>query len=160
MSAKLERILKSEEFHTLNNEAIANGMYSMDRRVFLAGMGWEMDWYYDPSGEREASGKRVMFTAKDREDILAGRKESHFLSMHYWKDWSHIRPPVTVVAPNRETWEIDRLSSNGSGWKVTGFFPLITCDPSVVLKGYHGRLIKGQFSEDLEGRGPNGSFRA
>lgn len=111
-----------------------------------------MDWVYDPTGRRQVSGKHVMIYSPD------SANRTH-LSEHYWRDWSKTRPPVCVVCPNGEHWEIDRRSSNGSGWTVTGTFPLISCHPSIVVPGYHGYLKNGIFSNDLEGRGPNGVVR-
>jgi hypothetical protein len=82
-----------------------------------------------------------------------------FLSVHYWRDWSDKRPPICVVCPNGEWWEVDRKSSNGEGWIVTGELPTITCSPSIVVDGYHGFLRAGEFTPDLEGRGPGGTPR-
>lgn len=96
--------------------------------------------------------------AKPEDDV------GQFLSVHYWRDWSAKRPPICVVCPNGETWEIDRKSSNGDGWKVTGDLPNISCTPSIVVHGYHGHLGSngappGQFTGDIEGRGPMGTGR-
>lgn len=48
-----------------------NGMYNTDRRVFIPGTAWMMDWIFDPTGNREAAGKHVMFKMNDRDSILA-----------------------------------------------------------------------------------------
>lgn len=68
------------------------------------------------------------------------------LSEHYWQTWSRVRPPLCVVCPNGAQWEIDRKSSNGSGWVVTGSWPNLNCSPSIVVPGYHGFLQNGAFT--------------
>lgn len=156
MAIKIHRMLTSEEFTKLNNESKDQGMYSADPRVFTPGTVWQLNWFFDPTGERERTGKTVLLKAKDREEILSGKKQTKLLSMHYWKDWSHIRPPMVIVCPNGRQWEVDRLSRNGSGWKVSGDFPFITCHPSIDLPGYHGVLVAGLFGPDINGRGPDG----
>ena len=155
----LTRYLSTQEFTDLNQTAMDVGKYNTDPSVFTPGMMWEMSWYFDPTGERERLGKHVMYKLADREAILSGKKKTHTLSMYYWRDWSHICPPRCVICPNESLWEIDRLSSNGNGWKVTGQFPKITCNPSIDLWGYHGWLQDGVFSYDLNGRGPRGISR-
>lgn len=152
MTIRIKEIFSSEAFSALGDDAVARGFYRNDRRVFLPGMAWFMDWYFDPTGERERAGKNVMFK-------LADRGRLGHLSSHYWRDWSDKRPPVCVVCPNGEWWEIDRKSSNGDGWTVTGALPAITCAPSIVVSGYHGFLRNGEFTPDIEGRGPNGITR-
>ncbi len=149
---KITRLLTDEEFHAMGETAVAAGMYRDDKRVFTPGMAWYMPWVYDPTGERERQGKYVMFKAS-RKGTLG------FLSCHYWEDSSATRPPMSVVCPNGEVWEVDRKSSNGDGWKVTGEFPDLTCTPSIVVYGYHGYLTNGEFTPDLEGRGPIGIQR-
>ncbi|CAN2532515.1 hypothetical+protein [Methylocapsa aurea] len=150
---KITRMLTEDERIAMQDDAIARGFYSNDRRVFTPGLAWFQPWYFDPTGERERAGKHVM--------IKAHRKgELGFLSEHYWRDWADKRAPICVVCPNGEWWEIDRKSSNGSGWIVTGDLPNITCSPSIVVDGYHGFLRNGEFTADLEGRGENGRERA
>lgn len=142
---RLTRFLSQDEREAMNEAAIKQGFYRDDRRVFTPGMGWFQPWYFDPTGQRE----HVMIK-------LADRGQLGFLSTHYWQDWSHIRPPMVLVCPNGEQWEVDRKSSNGDGWKVTGEWPFITCTPSIVVNGYHGFLTNGEFTADLDGRGPVG----
>lgn len=146
---KLTKLLSYEEFDDMNEQAVKNGLYRMDRRVFTPGMGWYQPYYFDPTGERERLGEHVMFKAEHKGKL-------GFLSIHYWNDWSDKRSPLCVVCPNGEQWEVDRKSSNGDGWKVTGEWPNITCFPSIVVRGYHGWLKDGEFSPDIEGRGPTG----
>lgn len=136
----------------MDEAAVAKGWYRGDRRTFTPGMVYPLPWYFDPTGERERLGKHVMYKAEQK-----GRLG--FLSVHYWRDWADKRSPWAIVCPNGEIWEIDRKSSNGDGWIVTGEFPNITCTPSIVVHGYHGYLTNGEFSDDLEGRGINGKIR-
>lgn len=133
----------------MTNKAIADGLYVNDRRVFTPGMGWTMPWYYDPTGERERQNKHVMIPAAEKGKL-------GFLSTYYWRDWADIRPPLCIVCPNGETWEADRKASNGEGWEIRGEWPNLTITPSIVVRGYHGFLTNGEFTPDLEGRGPIG----
>lgn len=151
---KITRVLSFNEYEAMQDDAVARGFYRNDRRVFLPGMAWFEPWYWDHDGSwRAAHGgdRHVMF--KERPDP----NKKSFLSLHFWRDWADKRPPICVVCPNGETWEIDRRSSNGDGWTVTGELPNITCAPSIVVTGYHGFLRNGEFTADLEGRGPNGT---
>ncbi len=152
MGMRLTRLLTFEEFAAMSDKAVADGFWRNDPRVFTPGMGWVMPWYWDPTGERERIGKHVMITQ-------ARRGELGFLSVHYWRDWADKRPPICIVGPNGETWEIDRKSKNGDGWKVTGEWPNLTCTPSIVVEGYHGILTNGEFGLDLDGRGEFGIAR-
>lgn len=138
------------EYVDLNEDAVKRGMYRLDRRVFLPGMAWYQPFYFDPRGELKKM-KREGF----REDAMFSRRQDDarpFLSVHYWNTWSSLRPPIAVVCPDGNVWEIDRKSSNGSGWVVTGDAPNITCSPSIVVANYHGFLRNGEFTADLEGR--------
>ncbi len=100
---------------------------------------WECPWYHDPEDPTDAG---------VRERALAWysdpSKGNSFLSRFYWKDWSHIRPPLTVLCPNGAEWTVDQVSSNGEGWTVTfeGDWKdgLISCSPSIQVPGYHGFL--------------------
>lgn len=152
MSIKITRFLTEDERARMDDEAVARGLWRMDRSVFTPGMAWHQPWYFDPTGERERTGKHVMIRAADKGKL-------GFLSPHYWRDWSDKRPPICVVCPNGELWEIDRKSNNGDGWTVSGELPNITCMPSIVVEGYHGFLRNGEFTADLEGRGPIGVVR-
>jgi hypothetical protein len=122
------KLLTFAEYKALGDKAVADGMWRNDRRVFLPGMGWFNDWYLD-------------------RDL--GR---NFLSPHYYRDWAGKRPPIELVCPNGEIWCIDRKSSNGDGWQVTGEWPNITCAPSIVAGDYHGFLRGGEFTPDLDGK--------
>jgi hypothetical protein len=153
MGIRVERIMSSEEFHTLNNKAMADGMYNTDPRVFKPGMAWYMDWYYDPTGERERAGKHQLFKEEHRRAILDNGAPSH-LSMFYWREWSHLRPPICVMCPGDAQWVIDQKSSNGPGWTVNTIEPL-SVHPSIDFsdrKGYHGFLTNGEFGRDLNKR--------
>ncbi|MDE2105377.1 MAG: hypothetical protein KGL39_49580 [Patescibacteria group bacterium] len=159
---RITRVLTLDEHRELSDYwKTHDSYYSNDARLFTPGMAWYEPWIYDPLGAWKAyvdahpdRGLRTepMITAPPAKlDSKRG-----YLSPHYWRDWSTKRPPITVVGPNGEWWTVDRWSSNGDGWTVTGDLPDITCSPSIVLKGYHGYLRGGEFGPDLEGRGPNG----
>lgn len=162
MSIQITRVLSFGEYVDMQNESVAKGWYRNDRRMFTPGMAWHQPFYFDPHGElkefrRPGFREEAMFTSRDQPG-------ANFLSIHYWNDWSTKRPPICVVCPNGEVWEIDRKSSNGDGWKVTGELPAISCSPSIAAQGYHGYLgtngaAPGWFTGDLEGRGPMGTAR-
>lgn len=166
MTIKITQILSFEERYQMNEDAIARGFYRDDRRIFIPGMAWFQPWYHDPEGADENRkskryGCRVMWPTRP-ENVGKG---SHGLSRFYWDKWANIRPPICVVCPNGEQWEVDRVSNNGEGWEVTGTLPLISCSPSIVVDGYHGFLgtngaSPGQFTADIDGRPPNGVARA
>ncbi len=152
MTIEITRILSNQEYQDLVEFGRkTEGYYSNDRRLFTPGMAWYEPWYYDAWDERV--GQHVMIPK-------ANKGRLGFLSVHYWNDWADKRPPICVVCPNGELWEIDRKSSNGDGWKVTGDLPKITCSPSIVVHGYHGWLNDGKFSADVDGRPPNGIPRS
>lgn len=78
----------------------------------------------------------------------------HMLSIHYWRDWALIRPPLMVICPGGGHWCPDQKSSNGDGWTVTGEAPAITAHPSIWVnqgrgapREYHGWLKDGVFSD-------------
>lgn len=128
-------LLMFDEYKAMGDAAVADGMYRNDRRVFLPGMGWYNDWY-------------LSF-------------HDGFLSPHYVRDWKGRRPPIEVVCPDGNIWCIDRKSSNGDGWIVTGEWPRITCSPSIdcapmgttMPNGYyHGYLQDGLFTADIAGQ--------
>lgn len=78
------------------------------------------------------------------------------LSPQYKRHWSGKRPPLFVKLPNGRIWCVDFTSSEKyRSWIVHGDPPKITVYPSVNSPGphgYHGLLICGFFSDDLEGR--------
>jgi hypothetical protein len=123
-----QNLLTFEQYRDLGDKAVADGMWRNDKRIFLPGMGWYNDWYLD----RDLG--------------------SDFLSPHYYRDWAGKRPPIEIVCPNGYLWCIDRKSSNGDGWQVTGEWPNITCSPSIVAGSYHGFLRNGEFTPDLDGK--------
>ncbi len=163
---KITRVLTLDERLAMNKEARAKGWYTEDRRMFTPGMAWYQPFYFDPTGEWAAWVERhkhdpgMSYRAEPMVKRPADPNARGFLSPHYWRDWSTKRPPICVVCPNGEQWEIDRWSSNGTGWTVTGELPNITCAPSIVVTGYHGFLRNGEFTSDLDGRGPNGVVRS
>jgi len=98
-------------------------------KINQPGAMWYCPWYYAP-GEPEI-------------------EIPPFISVHYRNDWSGKRPPIAVRCPNGRVWVVDQVSSNGSGWVVTGEAPNITCRPSIAVPGYHGWLTDGVFSESI-----------
>lgn len=145
MTTQLTQLLTSAEHSDVTKELVAMGIYRNDPSFWKPGMGYLADWYYDPSGERQAAGKHVMT-----------REDGEFLSRYYWEDWADKRAPIIIICPNGREWCIDQKANNGEGWKVTGEWPNITCSPSIVVPGYHGFLQNGVFTDDIEGRGPCG----
>ena len=59
---------------------------------------------------------------------------------------------LVVQTPDGWEWVIDGPATNGGGWERKGKPPGITVSPSIGTPGYHGFLIDGEFTEDLEGR--------
>lgn len=161
MSCRIERVLTFKEYVQMNEDGKKAGYWHEDPRIFTPGTAWPEPWYFDALGDLEGTDfdDDVYFHYKKPPNDPWNREKSHILSPHYWERCAHKRPPYAVICPNGEIWEIDRWSNNGSGWIVTGEFPLITCQPSIVVPGYHGYLTDGKFSADLEGRGPNGTPR-
>lgn len=119
-------ILTFDQYRALSDRAVADGYWRNDRRIFLPGMGWFNDWYLT--------------------------MEDSFLSVHYKRDWKGKRAPIELVCPNGDLWCVDRKSSNGNGWRVTGEWPNITCEPSIIAGDYHGHLRNGEFTPDLGGK--------
>lgn len=169
-TVRITRVLTLEERWQMNEDAMARGFYRDDRRIFLPGMAWYKPYWFDPKGEWAAFCDAHPERNLARDPMIEGRPENpdkkgsirsgNFLSPHYWRDWADKRAPICVVCPNGEQWEPDRWSSNGTGWTVTGDLPNVTCSPSIVAEGYHGFLRAGEFTADLENRGPRGIPRS
>lgn len=158
MSTRLGRFLTGLERDEMGQASVDRGGYRNGVAAgFVPGTGWFTPWVYRPSDWTDDMGRmhgsRQMISGPDAPG-------ASFLSPHYWRDWAHIRPPICIVGPNGEEWEIDRKSSNGDGWKVSGEWPSLTCTPSIVLTGYHGFMTNGEFTADVDGRGPNGIARS
>jgi len=154
MTVEITRVLRHAEYQAMQEEALAKGWWRNDRRMFLPGMAWYEPWIFDPTGEAERAGLHVMIKSRP------AYPGNSFLSVHYWRDWADKRPPICVVCPNGDLWEIDRKSSNGDGWRVTGDLPRITCAPSIKTEGYHGHLRNGRFTADVDRPdAPNGVAR-
>lgn len=130
-------------------------LLALNALYFPPGTMWSCPWYHDPASEGAAA-KAEEMVAK-----MAGHETQHprhaegyrwHLSIHYWRDWAKVRTPICVVCPGGSHWMPDQVSSNGSGWTVTGTAPRITCTPSIwVSQGegpreYHGWLNDGVFS--------------
>jgi hypothetical protein len=138
MTVRINQVLTFAQYRQMGDVAVANGMYRNDKRVFLPGMAWFEPWYYDPLKEYP----ELTHTMCKERPVDPNHS---FLSPHYWRDWADKRPPIAVVCPNGDVWEIDRRSSNGDGWRVTGELPNITCTPSIAMSDYHGWLTNGEF---------------
>lgn len=161
MGVRITRVLSFAEYVAMQEEAKAKGWYSNDRRMFTPGTAWYQPFYYDPLGEfaackanrgREATAnwrKEPMILAPPVDPNRRDGEPGNFLSPHYWRDWAAKRAPIAVVCPNGCEWEIDRWSSNGDGWTVTGDLPNITCSPSIICGDYHGFLRGGEFTGNL-----------
>ena len=159
MTVRITRVLSFAEHIEMQDESIAKGWYRNDRRMFTPGMAWYQPFYYDPHGElaawRAAHPDRkdfrpepMILTPPTNPDARDG-EPGNFLSPHYWRDWAGKRPPIAIICPNGCEWEIDRWSSNGTGWTVTGDLPNITCAPSIICGDYHGFLRNGEFTAPL-----------
>ncbi|NLI12014.1 hypothetical protein [Pelotomaculum propionicicum] len=87
--------------------------------------------------------------------------EHNDLSHEYKRDWKGKRPPLFIKLPNNRIWGIDFKSSDKyQSWTVTGVPPKITVYPSVNSpgpNGYHGFLVCGFLSDDMDGRLYHGS---
>lgn len=125
-------------------------MRAINARHFPVGSMWLCPWYHDPSNPEHLERIAPAIAALERGD------PNRFLSIHYWRDWARIRPPIMVICPGGGHWCPDQGSSNGTGWTVTGEAPLITASPSIwVSQGqgppreYHGFLQNGVFTPPL-----------
>lgn len=133
------------------------GWASFDEIVPPGSM-WFSRWYFDPN-DPDDQPRRNAALVRIASGVFDPKKE--YLSKFYWLSWSTVRPPISVLCPNGREWCVDACSSNGDGWQVTGAAPLIVCNPSIDVTGYHGFLgmndaPPGHFTPDLAGRGPNG----
>lgn len=154
MTIKITRIISFAEYVAMQDAAVTKGWYRNDQRMFVPGTAWSQPFHFDPLGELAAFVDAHPGQGYRREAMIkdSAAGNASFLSPHYWRDWSTKRAPICVVCPNGEEWEIDRKSSNGDGWIVTGELPNITCAPSIVAGNYHGYLRDGVFTDDLEQR--------
>ena len=82
------------------------------------------------------------------------RRDWLILSPEYWRDHGDRRPPLQVVLPGQNWFDIDsRAGGTDHGWTVTGEPPNLTVSPSINSIGsYHGWLRGGVLSDDVEGR--------
>lgn len=166
MTIQITRVLTPIEYYEMQAEAMAKGWYRNDPRMFTPGMAWYQPFYWDPLGMlQELRNSHLQGNGFNFVGEPYYNHGNPMLSVHYWNDWADKRPPICVVCPNGQEWEIDRKSSNGSGWVVTGELPNIVCSPSIVVPGYHGFLGTGSngpgwFTVNLDGPEPNGIMRA
>lgn len=147
------RFITEEERNILNNESVAKGGY---RDHFDPDICFYMPWLHNPKEDADLS------YIKHKIKRLEENPNSNYLSIHYWRDWAHIRPPIQVVLPNRGIWVIDSKSKNGSGWTILieggklpsedNRNPQITASPSIdhdtdQKQRYHGWLKGGVLTE-------------
>lgn len=60
---------------------------------------------------------------------------------------------LVVKLPDGWEWELDGGASNGpQGWERVGKPPELTVSPSIASPGYHGFLVAGELTDDVEGR--------
>lgn len=118
-------------------------MRTLSRSFQPPGSVWECPWYFDPENPEDQE-RRERNLARPESDYNPSPTRGAFLSLHYWRDWSHIRPPLCVVCPDHGHWIPDQVSSNGTGWTVTGWQPgdvsKLVCTPSIDTGTYHGWL--------------------
>jgi hypothetical protein len=132
------------ELQALNNSFIGPGAM------------YECWWIFDPKNPEDQQ-KREHYLSQPDSFFDPSNTSRGYLSPYYWRQWSHIRPPLNVLCPNGDHWIIDQVSSNGMGWQVTGDPPLITAAPSIQTGRYHGFLQNGVFTADCERpHAPNG----
>lgn len=135
---RINRVLSFEEYQQMIADQTKARVLGIEVKGYQPGLAWYEPWYFDPLCKCPRLTDHMI---KERPTDI----NDSFLSPHYWRDWSNYRPPIAVVCPNGELWEIDRRSSNGDGWKVLGELPIITCTPSIVAGDYHGWLTNGEF---------------
>jgi hypothetical protein len=138
------RLLTTAEFDAREARRMAEGLTFLE--AFGPGAMYHCPWYHDPAD------------AEDMADLDLGH-HAGFLSSHYLTTWARKRSPLMVLTPNGRMWCVDQVSTNGTGWIVTGDAPIITAMPSIVVPGYHGWLRDGVFSDDIEGRGISGEMQ-
>lgn len=119
-------------------------------RTFLPpGSMWFEPWYFDPA--KPADVERLPALIQERRARPTG-PGIHGLSIHYLETWALKRPPICVICPGGGGWEMDMVSSNGTGWTIEGDVPNITANRSIWVgqgKGppreFHGWLSNGVF---------------
>lgn len=156
MALKIHTLLTGEEHSKLNEEAIAKGYWRDDPRMIKPGTMWYTPWIHDPNDPSDQERREKIL--KHIQDGTFDSK-NYMLSKYYWLEHSDKRPPICVMCPNGSMWIIDQAANNGPGWQITGEGMNLTAMPSIVVPGYHGWLKNGEFTDDVEGRGPFGIMR-
>lgn len=123
---------------------------------FPPGSMWFCPWYHDPADPEDVAkidGMIQQMTGHEQLHPRHAEGYSWHLSIHYYRTWARVRPPIIIVGPGGQHWCPDQVSSNGTGWTVTGEAPKITATPSIWLaqgegppREYHGWLKDGVFS--------------
>ncbi len=136
-------------------------LLKINRSFFPPGSMYYCPWYFDPGKPELRHGDDEHATldaiiANRIARIQANPNGPHHLSIHYWQDHAHQRPPLMIICPDYSHWCPDQKSSNGTGWKVTGELHNITVAPSIWTKmgsesteSYHGFLQNGQFTDPV-----------
>lgn len=101
-------------------------------------------------------------------DMWYANRDPRYSSIEYLSGPASSRPPIMVILPSGFPFCVDSPYSGSMdaspaerhGWTVTGEAPKITLSPSINEEGYyHGWLINGVLSDDLEGRAQHGRAR-
>jgi hypothetical protein len=142
------RLLTREEFTAAEDQRFAlaksrnDGRGASLKEILPPGSMWFCYWYLDPSKPEDVErAKKYLEQSK--------LKKLSFYARFYLETWSLVRPPISVLCPSGSEWCVDQVSSNGEGWQVTGDPPRITCQPSIVVPGYHGFLRDGVFTPNM-----------
>lgn len=79
--------------------------------------------------------------------------KKHILSPIYLEHDIKYRPPIMIVLPTNFTFCLDqRWFPSDKGWTLSGVMTAITANPSIWTPNYHGYLMDGVLSADIEGR--------
>jgi len=75
------------------------------------------------------------------------------LTTHYSIRNARFRAPIILWLPDTTAWCIDAVATGKTtGWEVDGVPPKMTAKPSIHTVTYHGYLVDGVLSDDLESR--------
>jgi hypothetical protein len=126
-------------------------------------MPWPLVYYESAEAAMEAGGGTIQPGAVWPAPEWADRSVDGepFISDNYRTMWAHIRPPLEVMLPSGDPFVLDSRAMRGGkpygpGWMVTGDYkgpPRLTLSPSISIPGrYHGYIVNGELSDDVEGR--------
>jgi hypothetical protein len=88
---------------------------------------------------------------------FANNYPESLLSPQYLQTHKPNRAPIYVELPDGPFCVDSKVSGGNHGWTVAGEAPNITVSPSInsspgTKDGYHGFLVNGQLTDDVEGR--------